>query len=135
LDGWVMRLVIRWVRLSWYRFVTLRRNPWLIVIAVPSGLVVSPGGWLPFEPTAHLVVSLTTSLGTALDKLVAAGVVASRAKAVRVGLEQFIDRAHRALIGERIVDGYRAIPPGEPEVGWSDHATVDMLADEPGEPT
>lgn len=80
---------------------------------------------------AQLVTRVDDELAAAVDELVAAGVVDSRSDAVRVGLVELIDRHRRREIGTRIVEGYRARPQDEAEVGWSDDATVRMIADEP----
>ena len=71
------------------------------------------------------------SLAAALDKLVASGAVVSRSDGVRVALERFIDRCRRDQIGAEIVAGYQAIPQTAEEVGWSDAATIAMIAEEP----
>ena len=79
----------------------------------------------------QLVTRVDDSLAAALDKLVASGAVASRSDGVRVALERFIDRCRRDQIGAEIVAGYQAIPQADDEVGWSDVATIAMIADEP----
>ena len=80
---------------------------------------------------AQLVTRIDEELAAAVDELVAAGVVASRSDAVRVGLQRLIDRHRRAQIGARIREGYAALPQDEGEGGWADDATVRMIADEP----
>lgn len=80
---------------------------------------------------AQLVTRIDDDLATAVDELVAAGVVSSRSEAVRLGLQQLIDRHRRQQIGAQIVAGYRAKPQQEPEVGWADEATVRMIVEEP----
>ena len=61
----------------------------------------------------------------------AAGVVASRSEAVRVGLERLVDRYRRSEVGARIVDGYRRHPQMAGEMGWADASSVGMIAEEP----
>ena len=79
----------------------------------------------------QLVTRIDDGLAEALDELVAAGVVASRSEAVRLGLVELVGRYRRQQVGARIVEGYRAKPQSEAEVGWADAATVQMIADEP----
>lgn len=84
--------------------------------------------------TSHmpqLVTRIGDDLAAAVDGLVASGAVASRSDAVRLGLEQLIDRCRRDEVGRQIVAGYRALPQSEAEVGWADEATQQMIADEP----
>jgi Arc/MetJ-type ribon-helix-helix transcriptional regulator len=80
---------------------------------------------------AQLVTRVDDDLAAAVDELVAAGVVASRSEAVRFGLERLIDRFRRDQIGAHIVEGYRALPQTDAEVGWADEASVRMITDEP----
>jgi Arc/MetJ-type ribon-helix-helix transcriptional regulator len=80
---------------------------------------------------AQLVTRVEDELAAAVDDLVAAGLVASRSEAVRVGLERLVDRYRRDEIGARIADGYRVRPQGESEVAWADEASVRMIAEEP----
>ncbi len=80
---------------------------------------------------AQLVTRIDDDLAAAVDELVASGVVASRSEAVRLGLQQLIDRHRRDRTGARIVAGYRARPQEEAEVAWADDATVRMIAEEP----
>jgi Arc/MetJ-type ribon-helix-helix transcriptional regulator len=69
-------------------------------------------------------------LAAAVDDLVAAGVVASRSEAVRLGLERLVDRHRRDEIGARITSGYRARPQSDAEVAWADESSVRMIAEE-----
>jgi len=80
---------------------------------------------------AQLVTRVDDGLAAAVDGLVAAGVVASRSEAVRLGLEQLVDRFRRDEIGARIVAGYRSLPQSESEVGWADESSARMIAEEP----
>lgn len=81
----------------------------------------------------QLVTRVGDDLAAAIDELVAHGVVASRSAAVRVALEELVDRHRRRAVGSQIVDGYRRWPQSEPEMGWADAATVSMIAEEPWE--
>ena len=80
---------------------------------------------------AQLVTRVEDQLAAAVDELVAAGIVKSRSEAVRLGLEQLVDRCRREEIGARIVNGYRRHPQDDAEVGWVDESSVRMIADEP----
>jgi Arc/MetJ-type ribon-helix-helix transcriptional regulator len=80
---------------------------------------------------AQLVTRVEDELVAAVDELVAAGVVASRSEAVRLGLERLVRRWRRDRIGAQIVDGYRRLPQSDDEVSWADDATRRMIADEP----
>jgi Arc/MetJ-type ribon-helix-helix transcriptional regulator len=80
---------------------------------------------------AQLVTRIDDELAAGIDELVAAGVVASRSEAVRLGLERLIDRHRRDEIGARIAASYRARPQADDEVGWADESTAQMIADEP----
>lgn len=80
---------------------------------------------------AQLVTRVEDDLATAVDELVAAGVVASRSEAVRLGLERLVDRYRRERIGARIVEGYRSMPQTDAELGWADESSVQMIAEEP----
>ncbi len=80
---------------------------------------------------AQLVTRVEDELAHAVDELVAAGVVASRSEAVRLGLERLVDRYRRSQIGGRIAEGYRTLPQTEAELGWADESSIRMIADEP----
>ena len=80
---------------------------------------------------AQLVTRVDPALLDEVDALVREGVVSSRSEAVRVGLQQLIDRHRRAEIGRAIVASYRARPQTQEEAGWADAATIRMIADEP----
>jgi len=80
---------------------------------------------------AQLVTRVDEDLVAAVDELVAAGVVASRSEAVRLGLERLTDRHRREQVGARIVAGYLTQPQQEEELGWADESSAQMIADEP----
>lgn len=79
----------------------------------------------------QLVTRVPEAVAQAVDGLVRAGVYASRSDAVRAGLEAVIERERRSAIGRAIADGYRRVPQGEDDLGWSDAATAAMIAEEP----
>lgn len=70
-------------------------------------------------------------LVAAIDDLVTEGVVSNRSEAVRLGIEQLLDRHRRAKTGRAIADAYRRVPQRASESTWSDGATVAMIAEEP----
>ncbi len=78
----------------------------------------------------QFVTRVEDDLAHAVDRLVEEGVVASRSAAVRVGLEDLIERHRRRRIGRSIVNGYTTRPQAQNEVGWADEATRRMIADE-----
>ena len=80
---------------------------------------------------AQLVTRVDEDLAAAVDELVAAGVVANRSEAVRLGLQRLVDRHRRDQLGVRIVAGYRAIPQTDTEGAWADESSVRMIAEEP----
>ena len=66
-------------------------------------------------------------LATAVDELVEAGAVASRSDAVRVALEQLVDRHRRRIVGKQITAGYEAVPQANADVDWCEHSpTADV---------
>ncbi|MGD9703378.1 MAG: ribbon-helix-helix domain-containing protein [Acidimicrobiia bacterium] len=78
----------------------------------------------------QVVTRIDDALAAELDALVAAGVVANRSEAVRLGLEGLVDRHRRNEIGARIVEGYRAMPQTDDELRWADDLTKRMIAEE-----
>jgi len=80
---------------------------------------------------AQFVTRLEDSLAERVDSLVAAGVLASRSEAVRLGLEALTDRLERERIGRQIVEGYTRMPQTEEELAGVDEAFEEMLAEEP----
>ncbi len=81
--------------------------------------------------TMQLVTRVPDELVDAVDHLIEEGVFSSRSEAVRVGLTVVIDRRRRAAVGRAIADGYRRVPQGADELGWSDAASVAMIDEEP----
>jgi Arc/MetJ-type ribon-helix-helix transcriptional regulator len=80
---------------------------------------------------AQLVTRVEDGLVKQIDELVHQGVVDSWSEAVRIALHTFIDQHHRGRVGAEIVEAYRRLPQTETEVGWSDDATRQMIAEEP----
>ena len=79
----------------------------------------------------QIAVRLDDELVAQVDHLVRSGVVASRSHAVRDGLRALVDQQRRRSVAEAIVEGYRRLPQTDSEVGWSDEATIAMIAEEP----
>jgi Arc/MetJ-type ribon-helix-helix transcriptional regulator len=79
----------------------------------------------------QVVTRLDEALLAQVDELVAAGEVSSRSEAVRVALQELVDRRRRHAVGRAIADEYGARPQTAPEVGWPDAATAAMIAEEP----
>ena len=80
---------------------------------------------------AQFVTRLEDALAERVDSLVAAGVLASRSEAVRLGLEELTDRLERERIGRQIVEGYERIPQTEEELEGAHEDFEEMLAEEP----
>ncbi|HEC09456.1 MAG TPA: ribbon-helix-helix protein, CopG family [Acidimicrobiales bacterium] len=80
---------------------------------------------------AQLVTRVGDDLAAAVDRLVEAGIVASRSEAVRLALEQLVDRCRREEIGARIRRGYLDRPQDEADLAWADESTVRMITEEP----
>jgi Arc/MetJ-type ribon-helix-helix transcriptional regulator len=80
---------------------------------------------------AQLVTRLDDRLVEEVDGLVADGVVANRSEAVRLGLEQLVDRHRRRRVGERIADAYRSKPQSDVELAGLDAATRALIEEEP----
>ena len=80
---------------------------------------------------AQFVTRLEDALAGRVDSLVAAGVLASRSEAVRIGLERLTDELERERIGRQIVEAYRRMPQTEEELAGIDEMTEQMIAEEP----
>ncbi len=74
---------------------------------------------------------LEDSLADRVDSLVGAGVFSSRSEAVRLGLEELVDRLERERIGRQIVEAYARMPQTEEELEGIDEALEEMIAEEP----
>ena len=80
---------------------------------------------------AQFVARLEDSLADRVDSLVVAGVLSSRSEAVRLGLEELVDRLERERIGRQIVEAYQRMPQTEEELAGIDEATEQMISEEP----
>lgn len=65
-----------------------------------------------------------------MDGLVASGRYATRAEAVRAGLETIIEQEQQRAIDKAITEGYRRQPPTQAEERWVE-AGRELIADEP----
>jgi Arc/MetJ-type ribon-helix-helix transcriptional regulator len=79
----------------------------------------------------QLVTRVESELIEAVDRLVGAGVVASRSEAVRVGLEQLVDRSRRADLAASIVEGYRRVPQSAEEIRRAEEGLRNLISEEP----
>lgn len=79
----------------------------------------------------QFVTRIDPDVADRIDQLVVEGVVESRSDAVRRGLQALLEQTRRRRTAEAIVSGYTRRPQTEDEVAWADHATVEMIADEP----
>jgi Arc/MetJ-type ribon-helix-helix transcriptional regulator len=79
----------------------------------------------------QLVTRIDAELLAAVDRLVTDGVVHSRSEAVRLGLEQLVDRAQRAKIAAAILEGYRRIPQNDEELRRAAAGVKALVTEEP----
>jgi Arc/MetJ-type ribon-helix-helix transcriptional regulator len=79
----------------------------------------------------QLVTRLDDRLVAAIDALIADGVVANRSEAVRLALEQLIDRHRREQVGAAIAEAYRRRPQTEAELSGLDDSTRALVEEEP----
>jgi Arc/MetJ-type ribon-helix-helix transcriptional regulator len=80
---------------------------------------------------AQLVTRIDEQLASDVDDLVRDGVVTSRSEAVRMGLEQLIDRHRRQRVGAQITEAYRRLPQTVVETTGLDEATRALVEEEP----
>ena len=80
---------------------------------------------------AQLVTRLDDDLLGEVDALISDGVAANRSEAVRLALQQLVDRHERRQGGGRIADGYRRCPQTGAELAGLDAATRALVAEEP----
>lgn len=80
---------------------------------------------------AQFVARLEDTLADRVDSLVVAGVLTSRSEAVRLALEELVDRLERERIGRQIVEAYQRMPQTEEELAWAEEALEQMLEEEP----
>ena len=80
--------------------------------------------------TEQIAVRLPEELLDKLDQLVARGVYASRAAAVRAGVEAIAEIEQRREIDAAIADGYRRVPPSTAESKAALASLGDAIAEE-----
>lgn len=81
--------------------------------------------------TEQIAVRLPHELLADLDDLVARGVYASRAAAVRAGVEAITELQRRRATDRAIVEGYRRVPPNVSEIDATLASLRDAIAEEP----
>ncbi len=81
--------------------------------------------------TEQIAVRLPRELLADLDDLVARGIYASRAAAVRAGVEAIADLERRRTMDRAIVDGYERVPPAVSEIDAAVASLRDAIAEEP----
>ncbi len=79
---------------------------------------------------AQFVTRVGATLVDRVDSLVAAGLLTSRSEAVRLALEDLVDRLEREEIGRQIVEAYTRMPQTAEELAGADEAFEQMLAEE-----
>lgn len=79
----------------------------------------------------QLVARIDDDLVAAVDDLVAAGVIASRSEAMRIGLQVLVEEHRKRIVGERITDAYRRRPQTDDELAGLDAGTRALVEEEP----
>ncbi|HEY5111396.1 MAG TPA: ribbon-helix-helix domain-containing protein [Acidimicrobiales bacterium] len=80
---------------------------------------------------AQLVTRIDDRLAEDVDDLVRQGIAANRSEAVRMGLEQLINRHRRQQVGAVISEAYRRQPQTDVEMAGLDQATRALIEEEP----
>jgi Arc/MetJ-type ribon-helix-helix transcriptional regulator len=81
--------------------------------------------------TEQIAVRLPADHLRALDDLVDRGVYATRAAAVRAGIEALVELDRRRRDDRSIVAGYQRVPPTEAETAAAIASLRDAIAEEP----
>ncbi|MGD9797810.1 MAG: ribbon-helix-helix domain-containing protein [Microbacteriaceae bacterium] len=81
--------------------------------------------------TEQIAVRIPIEQLEVLDDLVDRGVYASRAAAVRAGVEALVELDRRRREDRSIVEGYRRRPPTEAETAAAIASLRDAIAEEP----
>lgn len=82
-------------------------------------------------PTQQIAVRLSPEQMRFLDLLVDGGAFASRADAVRAGIDALAERERRRRDDELIVEGYRRVPPTAAETADAVSSLRQAIAEEP----
>lgn len=80
---------------------------------------------------AQLVARVDDDLVAQVDDLVAAGVLASRSEAMRVGLLDLVEKHRKRIVGESIANAYRQRPQTDEELASLDASTRALVEEEP----
>ena len=100
--------------------------------AVAIGIPVSiPLRYTHVVATQQIAIRLPEELLAEVDELVAQGIYASRAAAVRAGLEAVADSERRRRIDRAVIDGYRRIAASATEHEAAVASLRDAILDEP----
>ena len=83
------------------------------------------------QRTQQVAVRVPSQLLATVDRLVAEGVYASRAAAVRAGLEAIAEAERRRTIDDAVVAGYTRVPPTPAEVEAARASLREAIAEEP----
>ena len=81
--------------------------------------------------TEQIAVRVPSEQLDVLDEMVDRGVFASRAAAVRAGIEALVELDRRRRDDLAIVEGYRRTPPAEGETAAAIASLRDAIAEEP----
>lgn len=79
----------------------------------------------------QLAARFEPELVAEVDRLVAEGRVGSRADALRLAMDEFLDAERRRRTGEAIVAGYQRIPQTDDEIAGAEASARAMIAEEP----
>jgi Arc/MetJ-type ribon-helix-helix transcriptional regulator len=81
--------------------------------------------------TEQIAVRIPEDLLAVLDELVSRGVYASRAAAVRAGIEAVLELDRRHLTDLAVIEGYRRTPPTEADREAALASLRDAILEEP----
>lgn len=90
-----------------------------------------PGRYAHRMSSEQIAVRLPDELVQGLDELVRLGVYASRAAAVRAGIEAVVDVERARAIDRAVVAGYRRVPPEPGDEAAAVASLRDAIAEEP----
>lgn len=78
---------------------------------------------------ARLAAHIDDDLVASVDDLIAAGVVASRSEAIRLGLQGLVAEHRKRIVGEQIASAYRRAP--QTEIAGLEASTRMLVEEEP----
>lgn len=79
---------------------------------------------------AQLIARVDENLVSKIDQLIQLGIVSNRSEAIRIGLEELVDKYERRRIGQSIVQAYRCSPQVDEELSGLYEATKAMIEEE-----